>query len=161
MFALFIGLAGGALFWLRGSAQFEQLTGRGKTTADAVWAGGLSFLLLPLLGWLSIPMALALWLGGRFPWWGSLSLGRDKRFGTTGSQWIRHSARGFVWVAPAAILLGWAGFVPGALALSFVGFACPIFYEIGYRIDERWEFLDPTEIGEILFGFTIAIALMG
>jgi hypothetical protein len=35
---LFYCLAGSFLFWLRGSAVFEQLTGCGKTTGDLVWA---------------------------------------------------------------------------------------------------------------------------
>ncbi len=161
MYPFLVGLAGGALFWLRGSAYFEQLTGRGKTTADAVWAVGLALLTGFFVAWWFPPvLALALWLGGRAPWWGSLSLGRDPRFGSRDAQWARHSLRGLLWVGPTVLALAAVGQVPEALILFLVGGLCPVFYEAGYQIDSRWELLEPTEFGEIFFGFAIAMALI-
>jgi uncharacterized membrane protein YuzA (DUF378 family) len=53
---LILAAIGAALFRLRGSDLFARVTGRGKTTADAVYAVGLALLFtssMPWWGWRS------------------------------------------------------------------------------------------------------------
>lgn len=109
-----------ALFRLRGSSTWFEWTGRGATSIRLLWAfvsagaawlvsGHLEVLTAALLG-------LGLWLGCILPWWGSLGV-RD--------AWevAKHSARGLVWVAPAAAAL--AGLQLGPFwPLLLVGALC-------------------------------------
>ena len=158
---LVYGLVGAGLFRLRGSSHFEAWTGRGKTTADAVWALGLS-LPLPLFGlpWAWVPaMLVVLWLGGRLPWWKSIDMGRNPLDGTTPAQdWLMQSLRGVLWVAGAAAVVWWLG---GAWWLVVVaGLSCSVCYEIGWRVNPDFRYsVEATEIGEVVFGFVIAAAL--
>ena len=157
--AFIMTLAGAALFWLRGAAFFNNTFGRGKTTADAVWATGLSLLafLNGLIWWAIIPLAFTLWLGGRLPWWRSLSLGRNvaDHFIPVKEQWLRHSARGVCWTLPAALFMAYLGHYFGSATLILAGATAPIFWEAGWR----WLPDRATEIGELGFGALIAFTL--
>lgn len=151
-----LGALIGALgFWLRGSAVFERLTGRGATTARIVaWAMPLSALawLLTPLGWWCVPLAVALWLGALPGWWGTLDLGRME--GDWPQDFVLHTARGVVWMAPAAGVLAMAG---AAWWLPLVaGLTCGAVYEIGWR---AWP-ARATEIGELLFGAACGAAVI-
>lgn len=138
-------LVGGAAFWLRGSALFEQWTGRGATTARLMWGAALAAICpLPPL-WLPLVVVTA-WLGAIPGWWGSLTL-------TTGRHYAMHAMRGFVWVLPLAVLFEVAGGLGGLVLLS--GAACVPAYWIGWRaVPNR-----ATEIGEALFGAAIGAAV--
>lgn len=151
-----LGALIGALgFWLRGSAVFERLTGRGATTARIVaWAMPLSALawLLTPLGWWSAMLAVALWLGALPGWWGTLDLGRME--GDWPQDFVLHTARGLVWMAPAAVVLAMAG---ATWWLPLVaGLTCGAAYEIGWRVHR----VRATEIGELLFGAACGAAVI-
>jgi hypothetical protein len=148
-------IAGGLLFRLRGAAIFERLTGRGKTTADAIYAVGLALVAAPGW-WQGAALALALWSGGRAGWWRSLTLGRNPMDGSVLSQWVRHTARGVLWTAPAAVLAWWLGASPVPLLVA--GLLCGVAYEAGWRLAGRWG-LGGTEWGECFFGAAIGGAV--
>ena len=147
---------GAMLFRMRGAAGFQRVTGRGKTTADAAWAVVMAAITGPGL-WQMLALAGALWLGGRPGWWRSLTLGRSTSDGSTAAQWMRHTARGVLWVAPAAALAWWLGASPWPLLVA--GLLCAPAYEAGWRAD-GWQHLGGTEWGELLFGATIGAALV-
>ncbi|MFN7341304.1 MAG: hypothetical protein ACK5VI_09530 [Opitutia bacterium] len=154
---MFFGaLMGALLFRLRGAAAFHRITGRGKTTADAVWATGLAVMAWPGL-WETPALAVMLWLGGRPGWWRSLTLGRNPADGPAWRQWTRHTARGLLWTAPAALLAWWLGASPVLLVLA--GLACAPAYEAGWRLAGRAG-LGGTEWGEYLFGACVGAALL-
>ena len=125
MIALLIAagaVLGAATFWLRSSARWRELTGGGKRTGDAAWS--LAMTLLALLAglpwWWAGPFLLAVFLGGRLGWWGSLDYGTQN--GTYAGDFALHSARGLFWTLPAGALLGavglpWASIL-GAPALA-------------------------------------------
>ena len=143
-------IVGGAAFWLRGSALWEQWTGRGATSARFMWGAALA--LVAVLGGLWWPLAPAVvvagWLGAIPGWWGSLKL-------EDGRQYAMHALRGLLWVLPLAVLLEVAG-ATGALVL-IAGLACVPAYWIGWKVrPER-----ATEIGEALFGACVGAALVG
>jgi hypothetical protein len=152
---------GAALFRLRGSESFERVTGRGKTTADAVYAVGLALLFALTMPWWGVlALALALWLGGRPGWWKSLSLGRNPSDGSVSAQFARHTLRGVVWTAPAAVIAFALGASP--IPLVLVGAACALVYEVGYRLSDRggvFGRLGGTEWGELFFGAMIGVGL--
>jgi len=158
---LILAAIGAALFRLRGSEVFECITGRGKTTADAVYAVGLALLFTSSMPWWGVPaLALALWLGGRPGWWKSLSLGRNPADGPVRAQFIRHALRGIVWTAPAAAVAFALGASPVPLILA--GATCALVYEVGYRLSERGGVFDRfggTEWGELFFGAMIGVGL--
>lgn len=157
MMHLLLGvIVGGALFRMRGAAIFERVTGRGKTTADAVWAAGLAALAMPGW-WQAAPLAFAFWLGGRAGWWRSLTLGRNPMDGPVWRQWALHTARGLLWTAPAAALAWWMG--ASAWPLLLAGLACAPAYEAGWRL-EGVARLGGTEWGECFFGAAIGAALV-
>lgn len=157
MMHLLLGvIAGGLLFRMRGAAIFERLTGRGKTTADAVYAAGLALVAAPV-GVLAAALAVALWIGGRPGWWRSLTLGRNPEDGPAWRQWALHTARGVVWTAPAAVLAWWLGASPVPLLVA--GLLCGVAYEAGWRLAGRWG-LGGTEWGECFFGAAIGGAVV-
>lgn len=157
MIDLMLGAMGGALlFRLRGAALFQRITGRGKTTADAIYAGCLAALAMPGW-WQAAPLALALWLGGRAGWWRSLTLGRNPMDGPVWRQWALHTARGLLWTAPAAALAWWLSASPRPLLLA--GLVCAPAYEAGWRLAGLGR-LGGTEWGECLFGAAIGAALV-
>jgi hypothetical protein len=141
-------IIGGAAFWLRGSALFEQWTGRGATSARFTWGAVLA--LVAVCGGLWWPLApavvLAAWLGCIPGWWGSLKLEGVQ-------QYAMHALRGFVWVLPLAILFEVAGAHGAVVLLS--GAACVPAYWLGWRLLPS----RATEIGEALFGAAVAAAV--
>lgn len=163
-------------FRLRGAAKFQELLGRGATTARiTVWA-----IPLIVLSWfLGLPIAVAVflgiaaWIGCLLGWWESLDFGRHE--GTWLRDFLLHTLRGVLWTAPMAavllaadMLLGISVYVPWmdiSLTLGVktswwwmlgVGSLCGLIYEIGYQISEE----HGTEIGEVLFGGLIGLALV-
>lgn len=142
-------------FWLRGSALFERLTGRGATTARLVcWAlpCGLAWWALGGNPLYAAGAAVAAWLGTLLGWWGSLDLGRNE--GTWLEDFLLHTARGVLWTAPmAAVALvqheAWWWMLG-------VGALCGLLYELGYQLNEA----RGTEIGEFLFGAVIGAAMV-
>lgn len=158
---LILATIGAALFRLRGSDLFARVTGRGKTTADAVYAVGLALLFTSSMPWWGVPaLALALWLGGRPGWWKSLSLGRNPADGSVSAQFVRHTLRGVVWTAPAAVVAFALDAPPIPLILA--GATCALVYEVGYRLSDRggvFGRFDGTEWGELFFGAMVGVAL--
>lgn len=165
IFAFFVALLGGALFWWRGSARFAEWLGRGKTTADAVFALGAGIVAHlaatdePI--WLGAAVAGGFWLGLRPGWWGSLSLGRNPLEGiSVGQQWLRHTVRGMVFIIVPAFVVCVAGYE--MWPLLFAGLLCAPLYEVGWRVRETVpasiEF-DGTEVGESLFGAAMFLML--
>ncbi len=147
-------LLGGFGFWLRGSAHFEEWTGRGATTARIVcWAAPLG-----IFSWaLGVPplesaaIGVAAWLGCLAPWWGSLDMGRQE--GTWLHDFVMHTLRGALWVLPIwlAVMVAFGSWWP----LLVVAPLCGVVYELGYRL---WP-ARGTEIGEAVFGALIGLAL--
>lgn len=152
------GVLGGASFWLRGSAYFEKWVGRGKTTADAVWAAILAALFYCVadpMWWQAAALGVALFVGGRPPWWKSLSMCRNPADGDCcWCLWLRHTARGILWTAPAALAAGLMGF--DWIALAVAGLLVGPAYEVGWR---AWP-QRATEVGEVLFGAAIGVAVV-
>lgn len=161
MEVVILAALGAALFRLRGSELFARIVGRGKTTADAVYAFGLALPFTSSLPWFGVPtLAAALWIGGRLGWWKSLSLGRNPADGTVRAQFTRHTLRGVLWTAPAAMVAFFVGasFVP----LLIAGALCAVAYEAGYRLSDMggvFSRLGGTEWGELFFGALIGVAL--
>lgn len=160
---IFVGiLVGGGMFWLRGSAKFHEWVGRGKPIADGIWAAALGILAVVVgMSWYgAAAMAFGLWLGGRLGWWQSLSLGRNAADGPEGLQYLRHAARGMVWVVggAAGAWLGGASYVPLLLA----GLMCVPAYVVGYawREGDDSPYTNPTAVGEWLFGAAIGAAVV-
>lgn len=161
MEVVILAALGAALFRLRGSEMFAKVTGRGKTTADAVYAVGLALPFTSSMPWFGVPaLAAALWVGGRLGWWKSLSLGRNPADGDVRGQFIRHTFRGVLWTAPAAVAAVTIGSPP--MALLVAGALCAAAYEAGYRLSDRggvFGRLGGTEWGELFFGALIGAAL--
>jgi hypothetical protein len=167
IFATYFAVSAG-MFWLRGSAVFEQITGRGKTTGDLVWAVSMALLAAPLywnnptspIGAFAL-LTFAFFLGGRLPWWRSLSMGRDPRDGSFWGAFARHTVRGLFWVAPAAFVFGILGTNPMGLLLA--GLQAGFWWEAGWRMTESDKKirLGATELGEIFFGAAIGGAIFG
>lgn len=155
-------LVGGVTFWLRASSVFESLTGRGKTTADAVWALFMAALAaLANAEWYgALAVGIGMWLSARPGWWQSLSLGRNAADGAEGLQYLRHAARGMVWVAGGALGAWLGGLSP--LPLLIAGTLCVPCYVIGYawREGHADPYTNPTAIGEFLFGAAIGVGVV-
>lgn len=155
-------LLGAASFWLRGSAKFNEWTGLGKTSADLLWAGLMGLLAAVAgMGWYgAVGVAVGLWLGGRAPWWRSLSLGRHAADGAEGLQYLRHATRGMLWVAggAAGAWLGGASYLP----LLVAGVMCVPAYVAGYALREGDDspYTNPTAVGEMLFGAAIGVGVV-
>ena len=164
LYVCYVGV-GAFMFWLRGSATFEQITGRGKTTGDLVWAISMALLAAPLywnssgsLGAFAL-LTLTFFLGGRLPWWRSLSMGRNPRDGYFWGAFARHTVRGLFWVAPAAFAVGILGGNPSGLLVA--GLMTGLMWEVGWRLKERGDNFnfEATEIGEIYFGGLIGAGI--
>jgi hypothetical protein len=139
-------LLGAATFWLRGSALFEQLTGRGKTTGDFAWAIPMAgFAVLAGFPLADLPgLVMALWLGGRLGWWRSLDMGTQND--TVQRDFLMHSARGFFWTAPAALYMAaasmdawwgdwaWQGSHPGIIVLALSGLTAGGAWWLGFKL---------------------------
>lgn len=156
------GLVGGFTFWLRGSSLFQRLVGRGKTTADALWAlamGGL-YVMAGAEWYGGAAVALGCFAGARPGWWQSLSLGRNSADGAEGLQYLRHWARGMVWVSGAALGVWLTGGSPVPLAVA--GMLCVPAYVVGYawREDHDDPYTNPTAVAEFLFGMTIGVGVV-
>jgi hypothetical protein len=157
---------GAASFWLRGSARFEEWTGRGKTTGDAAWAVVMAGLCVAAgLSWpWGGALALALFAGGRLPWWGSLDFGTVS--GTYARDFALHSLRGLLWTLAAGVVLWFAGGSPWAIAAGLSGLLAGPCWALGYLINppplDGTEPRHPnaTEIGEIAFGAVTGAALL-
>lgn len=150
-------LIGALGFWLRGSSLFATLMGRGATTARLLaWAipmGLVAWLLTPL-GWpWAVGVGVAMYLGCLLPWWGSLDMGNSE--GTFIKDFLMHTLRGIIWVAPTiAVMIYPVGMFAG-LPLLGAGMLCGVAYEIGWMVwKER-----ATEVGEVLFGGLIGAGL--
>jgi len=155
-----LGAVVGAIgFRLRGDAIFQEITGRGATTARIVcWAIPMGLLSLSTVPWwASVLVALGFFLGAMPGWHGSLDLGR--REGDPVKDRLIMAVRGLVWVMPAAfVVFPFSEF--NTAALCFVGMACPLFYELGYRTPSKIPYLrQGPEVGEVLFGAAIGLAL--
>ena len=164
LYVCYVGV-GAFMFWLRGSATFERITGRGKTTGDLVWAISMAGLAAPLywnssgsLGAFAL-LTLAFFLGGRLPWWRSLSMGRNPRDGYFWGAFARHTVRGLFWVAPAAFAIGILGGNP--LGLLVAGLLAGLCWEAGWSLTEteRHTHFGATELGEIYFGMVIGAGI--
>jgi hypothetical protein len=178
-------LLGGAVFRLRGWRGFEQITGRGAFTARLVWATCMG--LLAFASWAgpvqAATVGVGMFLGCLAPWWRSLSLASSEKDGPLLGQVVRHTARGILWPAPAAVLLvavSWAlelvvawfpalggAWVPSldaawgpALLLLASGLACTPAYFAGKWLRRRFPARAPghTESGEVLFGAAMGAA---
>lgn len=148
-------IVGGVGFRLRGSALFEQWTGRGATTARIVcWAIPMSFVSLFAVPWMYAPLVgVAFFLGALPGWYDSLDL-----------QGIRDYAvmflRGIAWTILAAAVYWWAGNLHGAALITLAGALCPLAYAIGYAIPSTKPNLSQgPEIGEVIFGAMIGAAV--
>lgn len=164
LYVCYVGV-GAFMFWLRGSATFEQITGRGKTTGDLVWAVSMAGLAAPLywnssglLGAFAL-LTLAFFLGGRLPWWRSLSMGRNPRDSYFWGAFARHTVRGLFWVAPAAFAVGILGGDPSSLLAA--GLTAGFCWEGGWRIKESGSLVgfEATELGELYFGMAIGAGI--
>lgn len=167
LFIIGMFVLGAGMFWLRGSSKFEEWTNRGKTTGDLVWAFVVSAPMLMFLDWYNvIGLALALFVGGRAPWWKSIDMGRNTTtFDNTTflHDVVMQTIRGVLWVLPAAafvfFVIDWMADTR-ALWLLGVGLLCAPAYEFGWRLNplEKWR-PSATEIGELLFGGAIGLGL--
>jgi hypothetical protein len=156
MIEIIVGAIG---FRLRGSAIFEQWTGRGATTARIVcWAIPMGLMSLFTLPWeYAIAAGVAFWLGCLPGWYGVLDLGRDE--GNKLKEFILMSGRGILWTLPAALVFAFISPL-NAVALLIAGALCPVAYEIGWHIPSKVENMrSGPEIGEILFGALVGAAL--
>lgn len=160
---LVAAIIGGIGFRLRGSAEFQQWTGRGATTARIVcWAlpcGIMTAVMLDLAWWWALAVGFAAWVGCLPPWWRTLTMGRNPQEGTYAAQAFRHAARGVLWGLPMAVVLGLAG--AAWLPMLLASLTCWPAYELGYRISatpwgRRW---GGTEYGEALFGAAMGAAI--
>lgn len=155
-------LVGGVMFWLRGSSKFQEVIGRGKTTADGVWAAALGLVAFGVgASWYgALAVTLGLWLGARPGWWRSLSLGRNAADGAEGLQYLRHAVRGMVWVAGGAAGAAMGGMSPVPLLIA--GLMCVPAYVVGYAWREGHDdpYTNPTAVGEFLFGAVIGAAVV-
>lgn len=147
-------LLGAALFRLRGDAIV------GSTTAGRLlWSCGMAAgLAVVAFAWWPLILALALFVGCLFPWWGSIDMGRND------GTWLKDAAlqaiRGVLWVVPAAVV---TTHFAGAWWVVLVGLTAVPFYEIGWRLPlGSWR---GSPAGEILFGgaigATLAVATWG
>lgn len=155
---IFFGALIGAIgFRLRGSALFEQWTGRGATTARIVcWAIPMALLADVPLEWLPL-LALAFFLGAIPGWYGSLDLGRDD--GQVLKDWAIMTVRGVVWTAPPAAVMTFID-VPISFELLFVGLLCPVAYTIGWNTPSNINHIrQGPELGEVIFGAFIGASL--
>lgn len=151
-------------FRLRGAAAFMRWTGRGATTARIfAWALPVGLCAWALGAWwpYAIALGVASWVGCLAPWYGSLDLGRHE--GTWLRDFAMHSFRGVLWTLPMAAVLFAAQFTVwpevgagGWWWLLIAGALCGLLYEAGYRVNEA----RGTEIGEVLFGAAIGVALV-
>lgn len=165
IYAFTFAALGGGFFWWRGSARFAEWIGRGKTTADAVFAFVMGIVATVAAAepvwWLGGVVMLTFWIGLRPGWPDCLSLGRDITQGPFWLQLLLHTGRGVVFVAPPAVMLWWLGYHHVGPLLA-VGVMCPVFYEIGWSLRETVpasiEF-DEREGGDVLFGAFQALAL--
>ena len=155
-----LGIIVGAIgFRLRGDAIFQEITGRGATTARIVcWAVPMGLLSLSTVPWwASFLVALGFFLGALPGWYGSLDLGHNE--GDPVKDRIIMTVRGLVWTLPAALVV-WQFDIGNAIALMIAGLACPLFYELGYRTPSKIPYLrQGPEVGEVFFGAAIGLAL--
>ena len=156
-------LLGASSFWLRGSAKFEQLTGRGKTTGDLVWAALLgAFAMVGGLPWeWSLALVAAFFAGGRLPWWGSLDMGTMAH--SWGRDLVVHSARGLLWTLAAGLVMWFAGGGWQAVVLAASGLLAGPAWALGFQLRPPGKtsqgFPNATEVGELVFGGIIGVAL--
>lgn len=144
-------VVGGVGNWLRASSLFQEVTGRGATTARILCLAlplGLLSYFSGLLWWEAAIFGTALFLGSIGGWWGSLDLSRNE------GSWIKdailHTLRGAVWVAPVALVLLGLGFSFWWLALVPTLFILAA-YELGWKIDPP----AATTVGDVLFGISL------
>lgn len=158
---ILLGALIGALgFRLRGSALFEQWTGRGATTARVVcWAIPVAILSLVNVPVLYAPLiGLAIFLGAVPGWYGSLDLGRDD--GNATKDYVIMTVRGFVWTAPAAYVMSMFS-IESAIALVIAGLMCPLAYTAGWYIPSKVNHArQGAEVGELIFGALVGMAVM-
>lgn len=167
LFAVGMTILGAGMFWLRGSAKFGEWTGRGKTTGDLVWAFVVSAPTLLFLDWYGVVgLALALFVGGRLPWWKSIDMGRNTTVYDNTSfahDVVMQTIRGVLWVLPAAaftfFVIDWMASMRALWVLG-AGLLCAPAYEVGWRLNPlgKWKPM-ATEIGELLFGGAIGLGL--
>lgn len=161
MIGILVGALVGAIgFRLRGSALFEEWTGRGATTARIVcWAIPMGLISLMAVPWYAAPLVgLALYLGCLPGWYGALDLGHND--GHKVRDYIVMFLRGLAWTVLAALVYAWAGNVPGAYGLILAGALCPLAYTIGWAIPSTVPNLSRgPELGEVIFGAMIGAAV--
>lgn len=153
-------LIGAVGFRLRGSALFEEITGRGITTARIVcWAIPMGLLSLLHVPWqAAILTGLGFYLGSIFAWWGCLDLGRDD--GRVVRDYIVMFLRGLVWTIPPALVVYQFDPTVGII-LGLSGGLCPLAYTIGWNTPSKAPNLTQgTAIGEFIFGGIVGAALV-
>lgn len=145
---------GAILFRIRGG----WLRLPSTTLGRAVWSVGMTVLPVAVtLNWWLLLLAPALFAGCVLPWWKSIDMGRME-----GDLWVDaalQTARGVLWVLPAALLLAWL-YQLAAVPLVVAGLLCAIAYELGWRTpsDVR-HFTKGAELGEVYFGGLIGLGL--
>lgn len=146
---------GGILFRIRGGLLRLPSTTLGRL----VWSIGMSIIPVSItLDWRLAILPVALFVGCVFPWWGSIDMGRDK------GSWLidaaLQTARGVLWVLPAACLLVWThGWLAGGIVAA-TGLLCAPLYELGWRTRSKVRgFAQGSEIGEVYFGAAIGAGL--
>ena len=158
---LLLGTLIGAIgFRLRGSAIFEEITGRGATTARIVcWA-----IPMGLFSLIHVPPMDAVWIGlgfflGACPgWYHCTDLGRDD--GKVVRDYVVMTIRGLVWtILPAIVMSYFNPTAAGAMVLA--GALCPLAYTIGWAIPSNIKGLHQgPELGEFIFGGIIGASIV-
>jgi len=151
---IFVALACGSAFRLRGSEIWDRWTRTGTSGGRALWAGvaGLSLYSVSLDPMAAIALLL-LYFAAIIGWPASIDLGRNE--GTWARDFALMLARGLLFTLPAGAVMihaqGWA-FLPFALS----GLLAAPLYEIAWRVPVRWDYLrQGPPLGEFLFGAAI------
>lgn len=151
---LALPLLGALLFRIRGGWLSLPSTTLGRLAWSCGMALGVAGATLD--AW-ALALAPALFVGCVLPWWGSLDLGRNE-----GEAWrdaLVMTARGVLWVLPAAGLVAWWRGWP-AVGLVVAGLACAPAYALAWRIPSNAPgFARGPELGEVIFGAAIGAAL--
>ena len=160
MLGLLGAIVGAIGFRLRGSSWFEEVTGRGATTARIVcWAIPMGALSLTNVPWqYSFLVGLGFFLGAIAGWWGCLDLGRNE--GSAARDYIVMFFRGILWTLPPTIVVYPFDATAGA-AMLIAGALCPVAYTIGWLVPSKIPNLrQGPELGEFIFGGMIGACVV-
>lgn len=161
MIATLLGALIGAVgFRLRGSAIFEEITGRGATTARIVcWAIPMGLVSLYHVPWeWAWAISLGLFLGACPGWYHCTDLGRDD--GKVVRDYVIMTIRGLVWTLPAALVMAYFN-TNASSAMMIAGLLCPLAYTIGWKIPSKIKGLHQgPELGEFIFGGMVGASVI-